>query len=400
MNDDEKTEEQHLHELAQLRHRIAELEKIEATRKRAEEALRESEEKYRTWVEQSLQGLVVVQDFRIVFTNIAFAEIFGYTVEELLSLSPEEVRAIVHPEDQALVWGRFQDCLAGKPVPPRYEYRGIRKDGTMRWLEMFARHIKYHAKPAVQATFVDIADRKQAEVDRARLLKELEAKNRELERFTYTVSHDLRSPLVTIQGFTAMLQQDIEHGNRENVKTNLQYISRAASKMDELLSATLKLSRIGRIANPPEDMPFGTIVEGALMQTAGDLRAHAIVVSVAQDLPVVHVDRMRIEEALVNLITNSIKYRGAQPHPKIEIGHRKDGRETVFFVKDNGFGIDKSEQDNVFDLFYRVDKSTEGTGAGLAIVKRIIEAHGGRIWIESELGKGCTVCFTLPLSAE
>ncbi|HUV02345.1 MAG TPA: ATP-binding protein [Desulfobacteria bacterium] len=106
---------------------------------------------------------------------------------------------------------------------------------------------------------------------------------------------------------------------------------------------------------------------------------------------------MWIVEVLVNFITNSIKYRGDQPHPEIEIGYRVAGNETVFFVKDNGMGIDKSQYEKVFELFYRVDKGGEGTGAGLAIVKRIIKVHGGRIWIESEKGKGCTVCFTLPV---
>ena len=119
--------------------------------------------------------------------------------------------------------------------------------------------------------------------------------------------------------------------------------------------------------------------------------------STANDFPTVHVDRMRIAEVLVNLIVNSINYRGEQPHPEIEIGHRIDNGERVFFVKDNGIGIDKSQHEKVFDLFYQVDTSGKGTGAGLAIVKRIIEVHGGRIGGESEKGKGCTVCFTLPV---
>jgi PAS domain S-box-containing protein len=130
-------------------------------RKRAEEA-------YRAVVDHSLQGLIIIQDFRMVFANQAFAEISGYTIEELLSLSPEKVQALVHPEDQALVWGRFQERLAGKPVPQRYEYRGFRKDGAVRWLEMFASPIEYHGKPAVQAAIIDITERKQAEEETQR----------------------------------------------------------------------------------------------------------------------------------------------------------------------------------------------------------------------------------------
>ena len=127
------------------------------------EELRESEEKYRTLVEQSVQGLVIIQDFRIVYVNGVFAEICGYAVEELLSLSPEKVATMIHPEDQALVWGHFRDRLAGKPVPPRYEYRGIRKDGSVIWLEMFASLIEYHGKSAIQGAIINITERKRAE---------------------------------------------------------------------------------------------------------------------------------------------------------------------------------------------------------------------------------------------
>jgi len=119
---------------------------------------------------------------------------------------------------------------------------------------------------------------------------------------------------------------------------------------------------------------------------------------VAGDMPKVRVDVLRIAEVLVNLIENSVKYMGDQEKPEMDIGSRKDGEETVFFVKDNGMGIGPKEHEKVFGLFYKVDRNSEGTGAGLSIVKRIIEVHGGRIWIESELGEGCTVCFTLPLA--
>ena len=182
------------------------------------------------------------------------------------------------------------------------------------------------------------------------------------------------------------------------MENDLKFIESSATKMDHLLTDTLQLSRIGRMVNPPEDVSFGKIVHEALEQTTGQIKSSRVEISVAEDFPAVHVDRMRIEEALVNLITNSINYMGEQPHPKIDIGYRVDGEETVFFVQDNGIGIDKSEHEKVFELFYRVDKSSKGTGAGLAIVKRIIEVHNGRIWIESELGKGCTVCFTLPVA--
>jgi len=127
------------------------------------------------------------------------------------------------------------------------------------------------------------------------------------------------------------------------------------------------------------------------------IKSSGIEISLAEEFPVVHVDRMRVMEVLVNLIENSINYMGEQHDPKIEIGYRIEKGETVFFVRDNGIGIDPSQHEKVFELFYQVETNNRGTGVGLAIVKRIIEMHKGRIWIESERGKGCTVCFTLPV---
>ena len=152
----ERTTERLRNELAELPHRIAELERSEAEYKRAEET-------YRAIAEQSLQGLIIIQDFSIVFANTAFAEISGYTVDELVSLSPDQARALIHPEDQALVWGRFQDRKEEKLVPPRYEYRCIRKDETVCWLEMVASRIEYRGKSAIHGTIADITRRKHAE---------------------------------------------------------------------------------------------------------------------------------------------------------------------------------------------------------------------------------------------
>ena len=227
---------------------------------------------------------------------------------------------------------------------------------------------------------------------------ELETRNAEMERFVYTVSHDLRSPLISISGFMGFLKQDFEKGDVECMKADLQIVNEAVTKMDSLLQDTLELSRIGRIVNPSEDVPFGEIVKDALDLVAVKIHEKNVEILEERDWPVVLVDKMRISEVLVNLIENSLKYMGDQPNPEIELGHRLDGEETVFFVRDNGIGIDPSQYDKIFGLFYKVDKESKGTGVGLAIVKRIIEVHGGRIWIESELGKGCTMCFTLPLA--
>ena len=248
--------------------------------------------------------------------------------------------------------------------------------------------------------FRDISERRLAERERERLVKELEEKNSEMERFTYTVSHDLRSPLTTIQGFASVLRMDMEKGETERVKKNLKYIENGTIKMARLLNDTLELSRIGRVANPSEDVPFGELVSEALEQTSGQVKSAGVEISVSEDFPAVYVDRIKIVEVLVNLIENGIKYRGDEPHPKMDIGYRTDDDETVFFVRDDGIGIDPSSHEKVFELFCKLDRGTKGTGAGLAIVKRIIEVHEGRIWIESEKGDGCTICFTLPVVSD
>jgi PAS domain S-box-containing protein len=226
---------------------------------------------------------------------------------------------------------------------------------------------------------------------------ELEAKNAEMERFTYTVSHDLRSPLVTIQGFIGFLKEDLIDRDEERIDADVEMITGAVDKMDYLIRDTLRLSRIGRVANPPEDVPFGEIVRDALDSISEMARSKSVEISAAEEWPAVHVDRLRIGEVLVNLVENGIRYSGDQPDPRVEVGWRKKDEEVVFFVRDNGIGIDLDQQEKVFELFYKADPESEGTGAGLAIVKRIIEVHCGRIWIESEDGEGSTFCFTLPV---
>ncbi|MDQ1262217.1 MAG: hypothetical protein QG575_1398, partial [Euryarchaeota archaeon] len=242
--------------------------------------------------------------------------------------------------------------------------------------------------------------RKRVESEKARLIKELGTKNAEMERFTYTVSHDLRSPLITIQGFLGFLKEDIKQIDDDKSDIDIKMIENAVKKMDALLSNTLELSRIGRVTNPPEAVSYEEIVVDSLAQLAEKIRSSGISVLVAKELPQVYVDRMRITEVLVNLIENSIKYIGDQTDPEVEIGYYADKEKPVFFVRDNGIGIDSSQHEKAFELFYKLDKKSEGSGAGLAIVKRILEVHGGVVWIESEEGKGCKICFTLPLAGK
>lgn len=232
---------------------------------------------------------------------------------------------------------------------------------------------------------------------RQKLIAELESKNAELERFTYTVSHDLKSPLVTINGFLGYLERDAAAGNTERFVRDTSRIREAVQKMQQLLNELLHLSRVGRLVNESEKAPFENLVSEAVEIVRGRLAEQKVLVHIHPGLPAVYVDRPRMVEVLQNLIDNAAKYIGDQKEPRIEIGWRGfEGDKPVFFVKDNGIGIPSQFHETIFGLFNKLDASTEGTGVGLALVKRIIEIHGGRIWVESEPGKGSTFCFTLP----
>ncbi|HXQ32455.1 MAG TPA: ATP-binding protein, partial [Anaerolineales bacterium] len=172
------------------------------------------------------------------------------------------------------------------------------------------------------------------------------------------------------------------------------------NKMHRLLNELLELSRIGRLMNPPTDIPFGAIIKEALELTKGRLMAGHTQVEVQDDLPVIKGDHVRLVEVMQNLIENAAKFSSDQPEPHIEIGMREENNENVFFVKDNGIGIAPKYHQRIFGLFDKLDPMGEGTGVGLALVKRIVEVHGGRIWVESEKGKGATFCFTLPLAKQ
>jgi PAS domain S-box-containing protein len=234
---------------------------------------------------------------------------------------------------------------------------------------------------------------------RKKLISELENKNAELERFTYTVSHDLKSPLFTIRGFLGYLEQDALSNNYERFKSDLQRIIDATNKMQTLLNELLELSRIGRLKNEPTKLSFEELAREAADLVQGRIMERSIAVHIATGLPCIYGDRQRLVEVLQNLLDNAAKFIGDQKEPRIEIGWsgEEDGK-PIFYVRDNGMGIAPEHHDRVFGLFNKLDPRTDGTGVGLALVKRIIEVHGGRIWIQSEMGKGSTFFFTLPAS--
>jgi signal transduction histidine kinase len=228
------------------------------------------------------------------------------------------------------------------------------------------------------------------------LVAELEAKNAELERFTYTVSHDLKGPLFTVRGFLDYMDRDAQSGNITRLRSDIARSADAADKMRRLLDDLLELSRIGRLVNPPEDASMGEIAREATLLVRGRLDQRGVTVEVAPELPVVRGDRVRLVEVVQNLVDNAAKFMGDAKHPRVEIGVRSGAGEPVFYVADNGVGVPPQHRERVFRLFDKLDAASDGTGVGLALVKRIVELHGGRVWIEPVATGGACFCFTLP----
>ena len=227
--------------------------------------------------------------------------------------------------------------------------------------------------------------------------EKLKRKNEELERFTYTVSHDLKSPLITIRGFIGLLERDIADNNEVKIKRNMTRIDAAAEKMLNLLENLLELSKIGHTADTLVRVPLLAIILEAKDLVTGPIKENNVTVIIENDLPNIYGDYQRLVELFQNLIENGCKFMGGQSTPTITIGASQQPDNTLLcFVRDNGIGIEPQYHSKVFNLFERLDQSTNGTGVGLALVKRIVDYHNGRIWIESEgKNKGATFYFTL-----
>ncbi len=354
----------------------------------ANEELRASEDKFQTAFHETFVPMVIgrISDRIILDSNEAFLNLIGYTREESLHKTASELR-LWSSEDE---YRQYKQMMSGQGYLREFKARIRKKTGQHGVVLLSVCRIKVNNEDCLLYTLYEITKLEAA-------LNELQNKNNELERFTYTVSHDLKAPLITIGGFAGILKRDISSGNVEKVQGSVTRIMDAVTKMERLLNELLELSRIGRIINKPETVPFGVIVEEALSLTQGRLKANQVEVQVEANMPSVKVDHARVVEVIQNLVDNASKFMGEQKHPRIEIGTRVHNDALVFFIRDNGIGIEPEFHERVFGLFNKLDANTEGTGIGLALVKRIVEIHDSQIWIESEgNGKGTTFLFTLP----
>ena len=371
-----------------------------AERRRAENALRSSEARYRLLVEQSPLGIAII-DHRgfIDQVNPAACELLGYDTRELLGRDPLTLIDLSDHDKIEVEKGPLQ---AGEMLS--MERLLIRKDGSRLPVMGSTRQMP---DGRYQYIFQDISERKQAEEEVRALneqldkrvrerTSELEAANRELESFSYSVSHDLRAPLRAINGFSNLLISDYADKLSGEALMYLDKVKENANKMALLIDDLLAFSRLSR--NPLKKRRVD--LRGLVVQVIEELRAEAGEREIKWqigDLPPCQADPALLKQVYTNLIGNALKYTRPRPSPVIEIGSRHLRGQTVYFVRDNGVGFDMKYAGNLFGVFQRLHSEAEfeGTGIGLAIVQRIVNRHGGKIWAEAEVDQGATFFFTL-----
>jgi len=250
------------------------------------------------------------------------------------------------------------------------------------------------AKRAILNVLEDFAEQK----------TELEKVNKELDGFVHIVSHDLRTPLRGISSFITFLEEDYKDKLGKEGQEFIDEIRNGADRLGDLIDDLLTLSRISRIKNPYETVDIQALIDSVLESIKHDIKTHRVGLKIHDQLPTVVCDRVKMAQVFLNLINNGIKFssKNNRECPKIEIGFTERSDSFEFYVKDNGIGIDPQYHEQIFGVFRRLhtEKEFEGTGVGLSIVKKVIDDHGGRIWIESQLGQGACFYFTVPKGLE
>ena len=359
--------------------------------KRAGEALRESEALYRSILTASPDNITITDlEGCIRILSPKGLAMFGYErgEEELLGRSVVE---FIAPEDRERCIADLMRMVRGTFTGPG-EYRALRADGSLIMIEVNGDFIIGSDNQPESMIFDirDISERKRVEA-------ELNKKNAELEQFIYTVSHDLRSPLVTVKTFMGYLECDLTRNDQKRVAEDMQFIHGAADKMKLMLDELMEMSRIGRVETPLVRVSYKILLTEVLDVLAGAIKERKVDIRLPDTELMLLGDRPRLCQIWQNLIENAIKYSRDGSIPCIELGWQLEGGETLFFVRDNGIGIDPRYHSKIFEIFEKLDPKSPGAGMGLSMIKRIVEKQGGRIWVESE-GNGTGSCFrfTLP----
>ncbi|MGD0079295.1 MAG: ATP-binding protein [Methanoregula sp.] len=364
---------------------------------KAEEAIFKIETRYRELIESLPQTVFEIDpQGMITSVNLDGLKSFGYSKEDLENgVSAFQVFA---PNDHQRLAENIQRILNEEPSGAT-EYLAQRKDGSTFPVIVYPVPIIHeHTVVGLRGVLVDITERKRMENVNAQLIRDLEAANTELKDFAYIVSHDLKAPLRAIGSLSQWLYTDYKDKFDEKGKAQLDLLMNRVNRMQNLIDGILEYSRVGRIQKEKEDFDPNSLVK-EVIDSLSPPRHISIIID--NPLPMVHYEKTSFRQVLSNLIGNAVKYMD-KPHGVIHIGCIRDGDYWKFFVKDNGPGVDEKYYDLVFQIFQTLNSrdDIESTGIGLSIVKKIVETYGGKVWIESELGKGSTFYFTIPMKGD
>ena len=355
--------------------------------------LMESEEKYRDLVED-LPDVVFAVDHTGALTYLSptVESLTGYSASELTGRTFAE---FLHPEDLAHSFETFQQTLAGQAMVD--ELRFFTKSGEMRWLRNSNKPIfaEDHVV-GVHGLFSDVTERKRAEEELKKTLAALERSNSELQRFAYVASHDLQEPLRTISSYMQLLEKRYKPKLDKDAQEFIDFAVSGANRLQNMISGLLEYSRVETRGEQFEIVNCESVINevvGSLKQSIEESK-----VDITHDpLPKVYGDRGQLVRLFQNLISNSIRYHGKE-RPSVHISAEKKITEYIFSIQDNGVGVAPEYKDQIFVIFQRLHgREVPGVGLGLAVAKRIVERHGGRIWVESEPGKGATFYFTISI---
>jgi PAS domain S-box-containing protein len=370
-------------------------------RHRAEEEVRESEELFRTAMQSSPIGMALRGlDGRWLAVNRALCELVGYSEEELRQLGVADVS---HPDDLQLDVQYAAELLAGTREPYSREKRYVHKDGHVVWIVLAVTLVRSATgEPRFFITQMkNITDRKRAEAQLERQAAELARSNAELEQFAYVASHDLQEPLRMVASYSQLLARHYHGRLDEKADRWIGYAVDGARRMQALINDLLALSRVGTHGRAFTPTDCGEVLARALGSLAPVI-AESDVRITSEPLPVVSADAVQLEQLFQNLVGNAIKFRRPDVPCEVRVDARRrteDGRdEWLLTVRDNGIGLEMEYAEQVFTMFQRLHTREEyaGTGIGLAICRKIVERHGGRIWVESAPGAGAAFHFTLP----
>jgi PAS domain S-box-containing protein len=381
---------------------------VEESRRKAEEALQESVQKFRNVFNNSSLGMSITSIDGSVHVNRALSEMLGYTMEELSHLRWQD---LTHPDDIEWTQKHLEQLHSGEKKTVRFIKRYVKKDGALVWGDLnTVLQQDVNRQPLYYISAVmDITERKRAEEEVRKLNEELEqrvrdrtadleAANKELEAFAYSVSHDLRAPLRAIDGYVRILTEDFEPHLGAEGKRVCGVIGESARNMGKLIDDLLSFSRLSRAEIQPSSIDMGTLAHSVYHELTTAESRERIDFQVGS-LPGAIGDPTLIRQVWMNLISNAIKFSARKERAAIAVAAELRGTQAVYSVKDNGAGFDMQYRDKLFGVFQRLHspREFEGIGVGLAIVQRIIHRHGGRVWAEGAVDKGATFYFTLPV---